>query len=177
VALELPPGYLFSSTREDIDPMTGALGGLVTHDASGLEALRPRPCAGPLRARPSFRGGARPDKIHAALIERAPGGHIIGAELRATPPRPKRSEKPVRNKANDGLDPPAPDHPAEPVQAQTPTQGRTGRRLQRAVADRVARSKGRSEDRLTTGHGSQGHNNASTQTQSALVAFRFEAKT
>src|SRR5271166_560182 len=62
---------------------------------------------------PSSRGEL-PDKIHAALIERALGGRIIGAIARDATEIEAR-EKPVQNKANDGKDdPPAPDHPPPP---------------------------------------------------------------
>ena len=61
-----------------------------------------------------FSRGALPDKIHAALIERALGGHIIGAIARDATEIEAR-EKPVQNTANDGKDdPPAPDNPAPP---------------------------------------------------------------
>ena len=63
------------------------------------------------RAFAEFARGALPDKIHAALIERALGGHIIGAIARDATEIEAR-EKPVQNKANDGKDdPPASDPP------------------------------------------------------------------
>src|SRR6201984_3674852 len=161
-------GYLFPSMCEDIDPITEALGRLVTTlDVIGLEAFVPEPPSG--RGRPperrralarafvaqvglgvptpsalierldvdkslrrilgwerrsqvpseatfsrafaEFARGELPDKIHAALIERALGGRIIGAIARDATEIEAR-EKPVQNKANDGKDdPPAPDNP------------------------------------------------------------------
>jgi hypothetical protein len=66
------------------------------------------------RAFAEFARGTLPDKIHAALIERALGGRIIGAIARDATEIEAR-EKPVQNKANDGKDdPPAPDHPPPP---------------------------------------------------------------
>src|SRR5271157_4056699 len=63
------------------------------------------------RAFAEFARGELPDKIHAALIERALGGHIIGAIARDATEIEAR-EKPVQNKANDGKDdPPASDPP------------------------------------------------------------------
>src|SRR5208337_2754154 len=63
---------------------------------------------------PEFARGELPDKIHAALIERALGGRIIGAIARDATEIEAR-EKPVQNKANDGKDdPPAPDNPPPP---------------------------------------------------------------
>ena len=164
-------GYLFPSMREDIDPITEALGRLVTTlDVIGLEAFVPEPPGGragrPRTVAPSpelswprrswafppparlierldvdkslrrilgwerrsqvpseatfsrafaeFARGALPDKIHAALIERALGGRIIGAIARDATEIEAR-EKPVQMKANDGKDdPPAPDNPPPP---------------------------------------------------------------
>ena len=164
-------GYLFPSMREDIDPITEALGRLVTTlDVIGLEAFVPEPPRGPgrppedrralarafvakvvlgvpttsalierldvdkslrrilgwerrsqvpseatfSRAFAEFARGALPDKIHAALIERALGGRIIGAIARDATEIEAR-EKPVPNKANDGKDdPPALDNPPPP---------------------------------------------------------------
>src|SRR5271169_1674274 len=164
-------GYLFPSMREDIDPITEALGRLVTTlDVIGLEAFVPEPPRGPgrppvdrralarafvakvvlgvpttsalierldvdkslrrilgwerrsqvpseatfSRAFAEFARGELPDKIHAALIERALGGRIIGAIARDATEIEAR-EKPVQNKANDGKDdPPAPDNPPPP---------------------------------------------------------------
>ena len=138
-------GFLFPWMREDNDPITEALGRLVTTlDVIGLEAFVPEPPRGPgrppedrralarafvakavlgvpttsalierldvdkslrrilgwerrsqvpseatfSRAFAEFARGALPDKIHAALIERALGGRIIGAIARdATDPR------------------------------------------------------------------------------------------
>ena len=156
--------------REDNDPITEALGRLVTTlDVIGLEAFVPEPPRGPGRppedrralARAfvakavlgvpttsalierldvdkslrrilgwgatlasAFRShvfpgvrrirarGALPNKIHAALIERALGGRIIGLIARDATEIEAR-EKPVQNTANDGKDdPPAPDNPA-----------------------------------------------------------------
>ena len=53
------------------------------------------------RAFAEFARGALPDKIHAALIERALGGRIIGAIARDATEIEAR-EKPVQNTANDG---------------------------------------------------------------------------
>jgi hypothetical protein len=164
-------GFLFPWMREDNDPITEALGRLVTTlDVIGLEAFVPEPPRGPgrppedrralarafvakavlgvpttsalierldvdkslrrilgwerrsqvpseatfSRAFAEFARGALPDKIHAALIERALGGRIIGAIARDATEIEAR-EKPVQNKANDGKDdPPAPDNPAPP---------------------------------------------------------------
>ena len=161
-------GYLFPSMREDIDPVTEALGRLVTTlDVIGLEAFVPDPPRTPgrppedrralarafvakvvlgipttsalierldvdkslrrilgwerrsqvpseatfSRAFAEFARGELPDKIHAALIERALGGRIIGAIARDATEIEAR-EKPVEMKANDGEDdPPAPDNP------------------------------------------------------------------
>jgi Transposase DDE domain/Transposase domain (DUF772) len=164
-------GFLFPWMREDNDPLTEALGRLVTTlDVIGLEAFVPEPPRGPgrppedrralarafvakavlgvpttsalierldvdkslrrilgwerrsqvpseatfSRAFAEFARGALPDKIHAALIERALGGRIIGAIARDATEIEAR-EKPVQNKANDGKDdPPAPDNPPPP---------------------------------------------------------------
>src|SRR5271165_3389948 len=161
-------GYLFPWMCEDNDPITEALGRLVTTlDVIGLEAFVPEPPRGPgrppedrralarafvakavlgvpttsalierldvdkslrrilgwerrsqvpseatfSRAFAEFARGALPDKIHAALIERALGGRIIGAIARDATEIEAR-EKPVQMKANDGKDdPPAPDNP------------------------------------------------------------------
>ena len=63
------------------------------------------------------------DKIHAALIERALGGRIIGAIARDATEIEAR-EKPVQNTANDGKDdPPAPDNPAPPRKRGRPRKG------------------------------------------------------
>jgi hypothetical protein len=73
------------------------------------------------RAFAEFAGGTPPDKIHAALIERALGGRIIRAIARDATEIEAR-EKPVQNKANDGkVDPPTPDNCR--AQARTSTQG------------------------------------------------------
>jgi len=64
------------------------------------------------RAFAEFARGTLPDKIHAALIERALGGRIIGAIARDATEIEAR-EKPVQNKANDGKDG-APDNPPPP---------------------------------------------------------------
>ena len=164
-------GHLFPWMREDNDPVTEALGRLVTTlDVIGLEAFVPEPPRGPgrppedrralarafvakavlgvpttsalierlavdrslrrilgwerraqvpseatfSRAFAEFAQGELPDKIHAALIERALGGRIIGAIARDATEIEAR-EKPVEMKANDGQDnPPAPDHPPPP---------------------------------------------------------------
>ncbi len=175
-------GFLFPWMREDNDPITEALGRLVTTlDVIGLEAFVPEPPRGPgrppedrralarafvakavlsipttsalierldvdkslrrilgwerrsqvpseatfSRAFAEFARGELPDKIHAALIERALGGRIIGTIARDATEIEAR-EKPVQNKANDGKDdPPAPDNPPAAAQARTSTQGRT----------------------------------------------------
>ncbi len=164
-------GHLFPWMREDNDPVTEALGRLITTlDVIGLEAFVPEPPRGPgrppedrralarafvakavlgvpttsalierlavdrslrrilgwerraqvpseatfSRAFAEFAQGELPDKIHAALIERALGGRIIGAIARDATEIEAR-EKPVEMKANDGQDdPPAPDHPPPP---------------------------------------------------------------
>ena len=164
-------GFLFPWMREDNDPITEALGRVVTTlDVIGLEAFVPEPPRGPgrppedrralarafvakavlgvpttsalierldvdkslrrilgwerrsqvpseatfSRAFAEFARGELPDKIHAALIERALGGRIIGAIARDATEIEAR-EKPVQNKANDGKDdPPAPDNPPPP---------------------------------------------------------------
>jgi len=164
-------GYLFPSMREDIDPITEALGRLVTTlDVIGLEAFVPDLPRAPgrppedrralarafvakavlgipttralierlavdnslrrilgwerraqvpseatfSRAFAEFAQGELPNKIHAALIERALGRRIIGAIARDATEIEAR-EKPVRTKAKDGKDdPPAPDNPAPP---------------------------------------------------------------
>jgi len=164
-------GHLFPWMREDDDPVTEALGRLVTTlDVIGLEAFVPEPPRGPgrppedrralarafvakavlcipttsalierlevdkslrrilgwerraqvpseatfSRAFAEFAEGELPDKIHAALIERALGGRIIGAIARDATEIEAR-EKPVQIKANDGKnDPPAPDNPPSP---------------------------------------------------------------
>ena len=161
-------GFLFPWMREDNDPITEALGRLVTTlDVIGLEAFVPEPPRGPgrppedrralarafvakavlgvpttnalierldvdkslrrilgwerrshvpseatfSRAFAEFARGSLPDKIHAALIERALGGRIIGAIARDATEIEAR-EKPVQMKANDGKDdPPASDPP------------------------------------------------------------------
>jgi Transposase domain (DUF772)/Transposase DDE domain len=164
-------GYLFPSMREDIDPITEALGRLVTTlDVIGLEAFVPDPPRAPgrppedrralarafvakavlgipttralierlavdnslrrilgwerraqvpseatfSRAFAEFAQGELPDKIHAALIERALGRRIIGAIARDATEIEAR-EKPVEMMAKDGKDdPPAPDNAPPP---------------------------------------------------------------
>src|SRR5580693_4234184 len=164
-------GFLFPWLREEVDPLTEALGRLVTtRDVIGLEAFVPEPPRGAgrppddrralarafvakavlgvpttsalierldvdkslrrilgwerrsqvpseatfSRSFAEFARGELPDKIHAALIERALGGRIIGAIARDATEIEAR-EKPVHNKANDGKDdPPAPDNPPPP---------------------------------------------------------------
>ena len=148
-------GHLFPWMREDDDPVTEALGRLVTTlDVIGLEAFVPEPPRGPgrppedrralarafvakavlcipttsalierlevdkslrrilgwerraqvpseatfSRAFAEFAQGELPDKIHAALIERALGGRIIGAIARDATEIEAR-EKPVQIKA------------------------------------------------------------------------------
>ena len=178
-------GYLFPSMREDIDPITEALGRLVTTlDVIGLEPFVPDPPRVPgrppedrralarafvakavlgipttsalierldvdkslrrilgwerrsqvpseatfSRAFAEFARGALPDKIHAALIERALGGRIIGAIARdATDPRilvrGEAREKPVQNEGQrrQRRSPGIRSSPA--AQARTSTQG------------------------------------------------------
>jgi Transposase DDE domain/Transposase domain (DUF772) len=172
-------GHLFPWMREDNDPVTEALGRLITTlDVIGLEAFVPDPPRGPgrppedrralarafvaktvlgvpttsalierlavdrslrrilgwerraqvpseatfSRAFAEFAQGELPDKIHAALIERALGGRIIGAIARDATEIEAR-EKPVEMKANDGKDnPPAPDHPPPPRKRGRPRQ-------------------------------------------------------
>jgi len=156
--------YLFLWMREDIDPITEALGRLITTlDVIGLEAFVPDPPRGPgrppedrralarafvakavlgipttsalierldvdkslrrilgwerrsqvpseatfSRAFAEFAQGELPDRIHAALIERALGGRIVGAIARDATEIEAR-EKPIQNKANDGKDDPPP---------------------------------------------------------------------
>src|SRR5208283_2187930 len=73
-------GYLFPWLREDIDPITEALGRLVTTlDVIGLEAFVPEPprgagpaARGPARPRPSFRGQGGPGRSHHQRPDRAP---------------------------------------------------------------------------------------------------------
>src|SRR6201987_1028790 len=146
-------GYLFPWLREEVDPMTEALGRLVTTlDVIGLEAFVPEPPRGPgrppedrralarafvakvvlgvpttsalierldvdkslrrilgwerrsqvpseatfSRRSANFARGELRDKTHAALIERALGGCIIGAIARAATEIEAR-EKPVQN--------------------------------------------------------------------------------
>ena len=171
-------GFLFPWMREDNDPITEALGRLVTTlDVIGLEAFVPEPPRGPgrppedrralarafvakavlgvpttsalierldvdkslrrilgwerrsqvpseatfSRAFAEFARGALPDKIHAALIERALGGRIIGAIARDATEIEAR-EKPVQNTANDGKDdPPAPASPISTISWMRPT--------------------------------------------------------
>src|SRR5271169_3806007 len=167
-------GYLFPSMREDIDPITEALGRLVTTlDVIGLEAFVPEPPRGPgrppvdrralarafvakvvlgvpttsalierldvdkslrrilgwerrsqvpseatfSRAFAEFARGELPDKIHAALINRALGGRIIGAIARDATEIEAR-EKPVEKDKKDGPPPPS---------ASVPPQNKHGR--------------------------------------------------
>ena len=64
-----------------------------------------------------------PDKIHAALIERALGGRIVGAIARDATEIEAR-EKPVQNKAIDGKDdPPAPENSPPPRKRGPPRKG------------------------------------------------------
>ena len=66
------------------------------------------------RAFAEFARGELPDKVHAALIERALGGRIIGAIARDATEIEAR-EKPVQNKPNGGKDyPPPPENPPPP---------------------------------------------------------------
>ena len=65
-------GFLFPWMREDIDPITEALGRLVTTPGViGLEAFVPKPprregpaARGPSRPRQSFRGQGGPGRSH-----------------------------------------------------------------------------------------------------------------
>src|SRR5271165_2030809 len=148
-------GYLFPWLREEVEPMTEALGRLVTTlDVIGLEAFVPEPPRGAgrppddrralarafvakavlgvptttalierldvdkslrrilgwerrsqvpseatfSRAFAEFARGELPDKIHAALIERALGGRITSGRSRATPPRSKRARSRSRTR-------------------------------------------------------------------------------
>src|SRR5271157_2682665 len=92
-------GYLFPSMREDIDPITEALGRLVTTlDVIGLEAFVPEPPRGPGRPPEDRRALARAYVAKAmlgtptttALIERLdvdkPLRHILGWERRSQVP-------------------------------------------------------------------------------------------
>jgi Transposase DDE domain/Transposase domain (DUF772) len=173
-------GYLFPSMRADIDPITEALGRLVTTlDVIGLEAFVPDPPRAPGRPPEDRRALARafvakavlgipttsalierldvdkslrrilgwerrsqvpseatfsraftefartelPDKIHAALIDRALGGRIVGAVARDATEIEAR-EKPIQNKAIDGRDdPPAPENPSPPRKRGRPRKG------------------------------------------------------
>jgi len=172
--------YLYPWMREDIDPVTEALGRLITTlDVIGLEAFVPDPPRGPgrppedrralarafvakavlgipttsalierldvdkslrrilgwerrsqvpseatfSRAFAEFAQGELPDRIHAALIERALGGRIVGAIARDATEIEAR-EKPIQNKANDGKDdPPAPENPPPPRKRGRPRKG------------------------------------------------------
>jgi hypothetical protein len=157
-------GTLFPWLREEIDPMTEALGRLVTAlDVIGLEAFVPEPPRGPgrppedrralarafvakamlgiptttalierlavdkplrhilgwerraqvpseatfSRAFAEFAQGDLPDKMHAALIERALGGRIVGVIARDATEIEAR-EKPTPKKADDRKDDPPP---------------------------------------------------------------------
>ena len=162
-------GALFPWLREEVDPMTEALGRLVTTlDVIGLEAFVPEPPRGPgrppedrralarafvakavlgiptttalierlavdkplrhilgwerrtqvpseatfSRAFAEFAQGDLPDKMHAALIERALGGRIVGVIARDATEIEAR-ERPTPKKADDRKDdpPPAAAHP------------------------------------------------------------------
>ena len=184
-------GFLFPWMREDNDPITEALGRVVTTlDVIGLEAFVPEPPRGPgrppedrralarafvakavlgipttsalierlavdkslrrilgwerraqvpseatfSRAFAEFAQGELPDKIHAALIERALGGRIIGAIARDATGIEAR-EKPVQMKANDGKDdPPAPDNPPPRASADVHARMNNGRNRSRRVS-------------------------------------------
>lgn len=173
-------GYLFPWMREDIDPITEALGRLITTlDVIGLEAFVPDPPRGPgrppedrralarafvakavlgipttsalierldvdkslrrilgwerrsqvpseatfSRAFAEFAQGELPDRVHAALIERALGGRMVGVIARDATEIEAR-EKPIQNKANDGKDdPPAPENPPPPRKRGRPRKG------------------------------------------------------
>ena len=86
------------------------------------------------RAFAEFARSALPDKIHAALIERALGGRIIGAIARDATEIEAR-EKPVHNKANDGKDdPPAPNPPPPPRKRGRPRKANSGQSRSRRVS-------------------------------------------
>jgi len=163
-------GALFPWLREEVDPMTEALGRLVTTlDVIGLEAFVPEPPRGPgrppedrralarafvakavlgiptttalierlavdkplrhilgwerraqvpseatfSRAFAEFAQGDLPDKMHAALIERALGGRIVGVIARDATEIEAR-EKPPPKKADDRKDDPPPSAAAQP---------------------------------------------------------------
>src|SRR5271163_3383747 len=156
---------LFPWLREEVDPMTEALGRLVTTlDVIGLEAFVPEPSRGAgrpaedrralarafvakavlgvptttalierldvdkslrrilgwerrsqvpseatfSRAFAEFAEGDLPAKMHAALIERALGGRIVGAIARDATEIEAR-EKPIKKEPNDKKDAPPPD--------------------------------------------------------------------
>src|SRR5271170_71247 len=158
-------GYLFPWLREEVDPITEALGQLVTTlDVIGLEAFVPEPPRGAgrppddrralarafvakavlgvptttalierldvdkslrrilgwerrsqvpseatfSRAFAEFAEGDLPAKMHAALIERALGGRIVGAIARDATEIEAR-EKPIKKEPNDKKDAPPPD--------------------------------------------------------------------
>ena len=158
-------GSLFPWLREEVDPMTEALGRLVTTlDVIGLEAFVPDPPRGPgrppedrralarafvakavlgiptttalierlavdkplrhilgwerraqvpseatfSRAFAEFAQGDLPDQMHAALIERSLGGHIVGVIARDATEIEAR-EKPAAKEANDKKDDPPSD--------------------------------------------------------------------
>jgi hypothetical protein len=114
-------GYVFPWLREEVDPMTEALGRLVTTlDVIGLEAFVPEPPRGAgrppddRRAFAEFAQGDLPDKMHAALIERSLGGRIVGVIARDATEIEAR-EKPVKTEPNDKKEDPPPPDGAQPT--------------------------------------------------------------
>ena len=103
-------GTLFPWLREEVDPMTEALGRLVTTlDVIGLEAFVPEPPRGPGRPPEDRRALARAFVAKAmlgipttsALIERLPstsrcGVSLVGSDARKCPQKP-RSLAPSRS--------------------------------------------------------------------------------
>ena len=96
------------------------------------------------RAFAEFARGELPDKIHAALIERALGGRIIGAIARDATEIEAR-EKPVQNKPNDGKDDPRrPITPRRRASADAHARTNSGRsRSRRASSGRSRRTSAR----------------------------------
>src|ERR1019366_4673964 len=126
---------LFPWMREEVEPMTELLGRLITIlDVIGLEAFVPEAPRGAgrppeerraqvpseatfSRAFTEFAQGDLPDRMHAALINRALGGRIIGAIARDATEIEAR-EKPVEKDKKDGPPPPS---------ASVPPQNKHGR--------------------------------------------------